>query len=138
MYLRSSSPLLRSTLSLVVGASAIVWAGLAQAACLSEAQQLPPQAVNAFLANPGQIMQQFPKGGGRGGVRRAARGPPGLAPRAAGALRRGWPEAAKKRGSSPPRRQSGGGAERALPRPRYRAVSARDRLPAAVSCCGKP
>ena len=54
----------RWSLNLVVGTTAFAWAGIAQAACLSERQQIPVQTVEAFLASPIQILQQFPGGGG--------------------------------------------------------------------------
>src|SRR5262245_56072123 len=61
MYLRS---LLRPTRTGLLAATALVWAGVAQAACLSDRQALPAQTVNSFLANPGSLTQQFPNGGG--------------------------------------------------------------------------
>ena len=61
MHLRSS---LRPTRIGLLAASALIWAGVAHGACLSERQALPAQTVNSFLANPGSLTQQFPSGGG--------------------------------------------------------------------------
>src|SRR5262245_38753875 len=58
------SLLLRTILTGALAASAASWADMARSACLGDRQALPAQTVNAFLASPGSLMQQFPSGGG--------------------------------------------------------------------------
>src|ERR1700730_3627707 len=47
----------------IVISAVMVTGGTAQVACYGPREQLPAQAVADFIANPGQLLQQFPNGG---------------------------------------------------------------------------